>query len=180
MPAKTANQLNELINSFLWDGKPALVRRNLLQLAVSEGGRLGLPHGLTSSKVLALKTARSLFEVGDYFGRGLLLYWSGATNGWLDAGRHARPLAESPSPFFRAASETMRMLGKEAPSCDGDADPPARTRRSPYAEPVERRGQAESQEREARDGNTRPQAHHERSTTSSGKMHGRCRLRGRY
>ncbi|KAL1415284.1 hypothetical protein MTO96_029554 [Rhipicephalus appendiculatus] len=127
MPAKTANQLNKFINTFFWDGKPALVRRNLLQLVVSEGGDSVFPHASTSSKALALKMARSLFQAGDYFRRGLLLYWSGASNGWLDGGRHpAESLAESPSPFYKAASVTMRMLGKEATSCDVDADPPAR------------------------------------------------------
>ncbi|KAL1415254.1 hypothetical protein MTO96_029524 [Rhipicephalus appendiculatus] len=62
----------------------------------------------------------------DYTGRGLLLYWSGASNAWLEAGRHLGPLAESPSPYYKAASATSRMLGKEAPSCDADTDPPAR------------------------------------------------------
>ncbi|KAL1476520.1 hypothetical protein MTO96_036445 [Rhipicephalus appendiculatus] len=78
------------------------------------------------SKVLALKTARSLPQASDYTGKGLLLYCSGASNAWLEAGRHLGPLAEPPSPFYKAASATSRMLGKEAPSCDADTDPPAR------------------------------------------------------
>ncbi|KAL1444952.1 hypothetical protein MTO96_045289 [Rhipicephalus appendiculatus] len=56
------------------DGKPAPVRRNLLQLPESEGASDSLDV-LTISKVLALKTARSLYQASDYIGRGLLLYW---------------------------------------------------------------------------------------------------------
>ncbi|KAH7935062.1 hypothetical protein HPB52_003627 [Rhipicephalus sanguineus] len=125
MPAKAATQLNRIITSFMWNGKPPLLRRSLLQMAVSEGG-LGLPHALTLSKILALKTARSLFQASDYLGRGLLLYWSGASNNWLGASRQPVPLAETPSQFYKGASAAMRMLSKEAPGCDVDADPPAR------------------------------------------------------
>lgn len=125
MPAKTATQLSKIINAFLWNGKPPPVRRHLLQLAVSEGG-LGLPHVQSLAKILALKTARSLFQAGDYYGRRLLLYWSGANNTWLGASGHPGPLAEPPAPFYKAASATMRMLSKEAPSGNVDEDPPAR------------------------------------------------------
>ncbi|KAH7973241.1 hypothetical protein HPB52_023199 [Rhipicephalus sanguineus] len=125
MPAKAATQLNKIITSFMWNGKPPLLRRSLRQMAVSEGG-LGLPHALTLSKILALKTARTLFQASDYLGRGLLLYWSGASNNWLGASRQPVPLAETPSQFYKVASATMRMLSKEAPGCDVDADPPAR------------------------------------------------------
>lgn len=125
MPVKVATQLNKMLNAFLWNHKPPPVRRSLLQMAVTEGG-LGLPHALTLSKILAVKTARSLFQAGDYLGRGLLLYWSGATNSWLGASRHSGPHAEIPSHFYRTASATMRMLTKETPDCDVDADPPTR------------------------------------------------------
>ncbi|KAH7963788.1 hypothetical protein HPB52_022898 [Rhipicephalus sanguineus] len=125
MPAKTANQLNMLINAFLWEGKPAPVKRSLLQLPPSEGG-LGLPHVLTTSKVLTLKTARLLHQAGNYLGRGLLRYWCGTNNSCLDGHRYPGPLAETPSRFYKVASTTMRMIEKEAPDCDIDADPHAR------------------------------------------------------
>ncbi|KAL1466030.1 hypothetical protein MTO96_042992 [Rhipicephalus appendiculatus] len=38
MPKKTATQINKIVNTLLWDGKPAPVRRNLLQLPENEGG----------------------------------------------------------------------------------------------------------------------------------------------
>ncbi|KAL1415266.1 hypothetical protein MTO96_029536 [Rhipicephalus appendiculatus] len=104
MPARTASQLTKLTNSFLWDGKPPPVKRNLLQLAVTEGG-----------------TGRATSS-----GEACSLYWSSVRDDWLDVDRHPGPSAESPAPFYKAASATMRMLKKEAPGCEVDADPPAR------------------------------------------------------
>lgn len=125
MPTRIANHLNQLITAFMWDGNPPPVKRHLLQLAPSEGG-LGLPHVQTTSKILALKTARALAQKSDYAGRGLLLYWSSVGNDWLEAGGHSGPFAESPSPFYRVAAATMRMLAKEVPGCEIESDPPAR------------------------------------------------------
>ncbi|KAH7961435.1 hypothetical protein HPB52_009053 [Rhipicephalus sanguineus] len=124
MTARTASQLTKLTNSLLWDGKPPPVKRNILQLAVTEGG-LGLPHVLNTSRVLALKTARTLAQARDFVRRGLLLYWSSVRNDWLGVDRHPGPFAESPAPFYKTASATMRMLSKEVPNCEVDADPPA-------------------------------------------------------
>ncbi|KAH7968013.1 hypothetical protein HPB52_005139 [Rhipicephalus sanguineus] len=125
MPTKTALQVTKMLGSFLWEGKPAPVRRTLLQLPESEGG-LGLTHALTISKVLALKTARALFRSSDYVGRCLMRYWSSTSAAFLDADRPLGPLAETPSPFYKAAANTMRMLQREAPDCDVDEVPPAR------------------------------------------------------
>ncbi|KAH6943270.1 hypothetical protein HPB50_018355 [Hyalomma asiaticum] len=124
IPRKTANQLNKLINALLWDGKPAPVKRNLLQLPECNGG-LGLPHVLTTSKMLALKTARHLHQATDYIGKSLLLHWCSTSTDCLVADRHSGPKAESPSPFYKAVCNTKRMLDMEAPSCDIDKDPPA-------------------------------------------------------
>ncbi|KAH7935801.1 hypothetical protein HPB52_013702 [Rhipicephalus sanguineus] len=128
MPTKTASQVTKMLGSFLWEGKPAPVRRTLLQLPESEGG-LGLTHALTISKVLALKTARALFRSSDYVGRGLMRYWSSTSAAFLDADRPLGPLAETPSPFYKAAANTMRMLQREAPNCDVDEVPPPASRR---------------------------------------------------
>ncbi|XP_037515129.1 uncharacterized protein LOC119391524 [Rhipicephalus sanguineus] len=125
MPTKTASQVAKMLGSFLWEGKPAPVRRTLLQLPESEGG-LGLTHALTISKVLALKTARALFRSSDYVGRGLMRYWSSTSAAFLDADRPLGPLAETPSRFYKAAANTMRILQREAPDCDVDDVPPAR------------------------------------------------------
>ncbi|KAH6940854.1 hypothetical protein HPB50_009081 [Hyalomma asiaticum] len=125
MPSKTASQLNSVINTLLWDGKPAPVKRNLLQLPESEGG-LGLPHVMTIGRILALKTVRLLYQASDFFGKGLLLYWCSTNTKYLDADRHTGPVAEFPSPFYKMTANTKRMLDKEAPSCDIDRDPPAR------------------------------------------------------
>ncbi|KAH6933864.1 hypothetical protein HPB50_018619 [Hyalomma asiaticum] len=125
MPSKTASQLNGIINTLLWDGKPAPVKRNLLQLPESEGG-LGLPHVMTIGRILALKTVRLLYQASDFFGKGLLLYWCSTNTKYLDADRHTGPVAEFPSPFYKMTANTKRMLDKEAPSCDIDRDPPAR------------------------------------------------------
>ncbi|KAH7955665.1 hypothetical protein HPB52_002808 [Rhipicephalus sanguineus] len=123
MPAKTASQLNKMISSLLWDDKPAPVKRNLLQLPEGEGG-LGLPHVTTISRVLALKTVRFLHQASDFYGKGLLLYWSSTNTKYLDADRQPGPLAEFPSPFYKTAANTKRMLDKEAACCDIDKDPP--------------------------------------------------------
>ncbi|KAH7973299.1 hypothetical protein HPB52_023364 [Rhipicephalus sanguineus] len=57
IPNRTASEFNKLINTLLWDGKlPA--RRNLLKLPETSRG-LGLPHVMTSSRMLAMNT-RSL------------------------------------------------------------------------------------------------------------------------
>ncbi|KAH7957698.1 hypothetical protein HPB52_021908 [Rhipicephalus sanguineus] len=120
-----AEEVTKMLGSFLWEGKPAPVRRTLLQLPESEGG-LGLSHALTISKVLALKTARALFRSSDYVGRGLMRYWSSTSAAFLDADRPLGPLAETPSPFYKAAANTMRILQREAPDCDVDEVPPAR------------------------------------------------------
>ncbi|KAH7968910.1 hypothetical protein HPB52_012515 [Rhipicephalus sanguineus] len=117
MPTKTATQLSKMIGSFLWEGKPAPVRRTLLQLPESEGG-LGLSHVLTTSKVFALKTARALYHASNYVGRH--------ERSLPERGSTPRPLAESPSSFYKSAANTMRMLEKEAPNCDVDEVPPAR------------------------------------------------------
>ncbi|KAH6936662.1 hypothetical protein HPB50_020566 [Hyalomma asiaticum] len=90
IPRKTANQLNKLINALLWDGKPAPVKRNLLQLPECNGG-LGLPHVLTTSKLLALKTARHLHQATDYIGKSLLLHWCSTSTDCLGADRHPGP-----------------------------------------------------------------------------------------
>ncbi|KAH7976368.1 hypothetical protein HPB52_012805 [Rhipicephalus sanguineus] len=110
----TAEELSKMIGSFLWEGKPAPVRRTLLQLPESEGG-LGLSHVLTTSKVFALKAARALYHASDYHKRSL-----------PERGPTPRPLAESPSSFYKCAANRMRMLEKEAPDCDVDEVPPAR------------------------------------------------------
>ncbi|KAH6946244.1 hypothetical protein HPB50_012375 [Hyalomma asiaticum] len=112
MPSKTASQLNKIINTLLWDGKPAPVKRNLLQARQSEGG-LGLPHVMTIGSILALKTVRVLYQASDFFGKGLLLYW------------HSGPVAEFPSAFYKMTENTKRMLDKDASFCDIDRDPPA-------------------------------------------------------
>ncbi|KAH7943349.1 hypothetical protein HPB52_007149 [Rhipicephalus sanguineus] len=125
MPAKTASQLNKMISSVLWDDKPAPVKRNLLQLPEGEGG-LGLPHVTTISRVLALKTVRFLHQTSDFYGKGLLLYWSSTNTKYLDADRQPGPLAEFPSPFYKTAANTKRMLDKQAACCDIDKDPPVR------------------------------------------------------
>ncbi|KAH6945318.1 hypothetical protein HPB50_007872 [Hyalomma asiaticum] len=125
MPSKTASQLNSVINTLLWDGKPAPVKRNLLQLPESEGG-LGLPHVMTIGRILALKAVRLLYQASEFFGKGLLLYWCSTNTKYLDADRHTGPVAEFPSPFYKMTANTKRMLDKEAPSCDIDRDPPAR------------------------------------------------------
>ncbi|KAH6920338.1 hypothetical protein HPB50_028675 [Hyalomma asiaticum] len=125
MPSKTASQLNRIINTLLWDGKPAPVKRNLLQLPESEGG-LGLPHVMTTGRILALKTVRLLYQASGFFGKGLLLYWSSTNTKCLDADRHTGPLAEFPSPFYKMTANTKRMLDKHASFCDIDRDPPAR------------------------------------------------------
>ncbi|KAH6937093.1 hypothetical protein HPB50_025529 [Hyalomma asiaticum] len=125
MPSKTASQLNSVINTLLWDGKPAPVKRKLLQLPESEGG-LGLPHVMTIGRILALKTVRLLYQASDFFGKGLLLYWCSTNTTYLDADRHTGPVAEFPSPFYKMTANTKRTLAKEAPSCDIDRDPPAR------------------------------------------------------
>ncbi|KAH6924183.1 hypothetical protein HPB50_013464 [Hyalomma asiaticum] len=125
MPSKTASQLNRIINTLLWDGKPAPVKRNLLQLPDSEGG-LGLPQVMTIGRILALKTVRLLYQASDFFGKGLLLYWSSTNTKHLDADRHTGPVAEFPSPFYKMTAHTKRMLDKDASSCDIDRDPPAR------------------------------------------------------
>ncbi|KAH7961407.1 hypothetical protein HPB52_008892 [Rhipicephalus sanguineus] len=70
IPSRTVTQLNKLIGSLLWDDKPAPVKRHFLQLPENEGG-LGLPHIMTMSKILALKTARCLHQATDFFGNGL-------------------------------------------------------------------------------------------------------------
>nr|XP_054921325.1 uncharacterized protein LOC129382025 [Dermacentor andersoni] len=57
MPSKTINQLNKLITAFLWENKPPPLKRNILQLAATSGG-LGLLHIKTTTRLLALKTAR--------------------------------------------------------------------------------------------------------------------------
>ncbi|KAH7969181.1 hypothetical protein HPB52_015561 [Rhipicephalus sanguineus] len=111
MPTKTATQLSKMIGFFLWEGKPAPVRRTLLQLPESEGG-LGLSHVLTTSKVFALKTARALYHAGDYVERGLMRYWCSTNAAFLNADRPLAPLAESPSSFYKSAADTMRMLEK--------------------------------------------------------------------
>ncbi|KAH7973293.1 hypothetical protein HPB52_023358 [Rhipicephalus sanguineus] len=125
MPSKTANQMNKLIGDLLWDGQPAPVRRILLRLPVNKGG-LGLPHVLTTSKVLPLKTARQLHQAGDYLGKNLLRYWCSTHTKFLEAERHTCPLAESPSAFYKTAANTWRMLETKAPECDIDQDPPVR------------------------------------------------------
>ncbi|KAL1416806.1 hypothetical protein MTO96_027515 [Rhipicephalus appendiculatus] len=114
-----------MLGSFLWEGKPAPVRRALLQLAESEGG-LGLTHVATISKVLALKTARALYSASDYVGRGLMRYWCSTNAAFLNADRPLAPLAEAPSAFYKSAANTKRMLEKEAPDCDVDEVPPTR------------------------------------------------------
>ncbi|KAH7976477.1 hypothetical protein HPB52_014471 [Rhipicephalus sanguineus] len=125
IPSRTVTQLNKLIGSLLWDDKPAPVKRHLLQLPENEGG-LGLPHIMTMSKILALKTARCLHQATDFFGKGLLRYWCSTNTKFLDAERHLGPLAESPSPFYKTAANTKRMLDTEATECDVDKDPPIR------------------------------------------------------
>ncbi|XP_075723836.1 uncharacterized protein LOC142765917 [Rhipicephalus microplus] len=125
MPSRIASALNKGITAFMWEGKPPPVRRHLLQLSTSDGG-LGLPHDLTTGKILALKTARTLAKASVYAGRNLLLYWASVRNSWLDAGSYRGPFAVSPSPFYRAAAATMRMLTREVPGCEIDSDPPAR------------------------------------------------------
>ncbi|KAH7984980.1 hypothetical protein HPB52_025195 [Rhipicephalus sanguineus] len=92
MPAKTLSQLNKMISSFLWDDKPAPVKRNLQQLPEGEGG-LGLPHVATISRLLALKTVRFLHQASDFYGKGLLLYWSSTNTKYLYADRQPGPLA---------------------------------------------------------------------------------------
>ncbi|KAH7943961.1 hypothetical protein HPB52_013816 [Rhipicephalus sanguineus] len=52
-------------------------------------------------------------------------YWSSTSAAFLDADRPLGPLAETPSPFYKAAANTMRMLQREAPDCDVDEVPPA-------------------------------------------------------
>ncbi|KAH6933834.1 hypothetical protein HPB50_018589 [Hyalomma asiaticum] len=130
MPSKTASQLNSIINTLLWDGKPALVKRNLLQLPESEGG-LALPHVVTIGRILALKTVRLLYQASDFFGKGLLLYWCSTNTRHLDADRHTGPVAEFPSPFYKMTANTKRMLDKDDSSCDIDRDPPAETNAQP-------------------------------------------------
>ncbi|KAH7973259.1 hypothetical protein HPB52_023324 [Rhipicephalus sanguineus] len=147
IPSRTASELSKLTNAFLWDDKPPLVKRNLLQLAVTEGG-LGLPHAQTLGRVLALKTARMLAQARDYIGRNLLLYWCSARQDWLGVDQHTGPFAESPAPFYKTASATSRMLRTELPAGDVDADPPARIYRRPDAPSVERGRETESKARE--------------------------------
>ncbi|KAH7940068.1 hypothetical protein HPB52_020755 [Rhipicephalus sanguineus] len=115
MPSKTANQINKITGSLPWDDKPA----------PKEGG-LGLPHVMTVGKVLALKTARFLYQASDYIGKGLFRYWCSTNTGLLDADRHLGPLAEFPSAFYKAAVNTKRMVDTEVADCDVDKDPPAR------------------------------------------------------
>ncbi|KAH7939034.1 hypothetical protein HPB52_005069 [Rhipicephalus sanguineus] len=119
MPSRTASELSKLTNAFLWNNKPTLVKRNLLQLAVTEGG-LGLPHSQTLGRVLALKTARTLAQVRDYVGRNLLLYWCSARQEWLGVDRHTGPFAEQRR-RPPACSERNGL-----PAIDVDVDPPAR------------------------------------------------------
>ncbi|KAH7946501.1 hypothetical protein HPB52_000253 [Rhipicephalus sanguineus] len=114
-----------MISSLLRDDKPAPVKRNLLQLPEGEGG-LGLPHVMTISRVLALKTVRFLHQASGFYGKGLLLYWSSTNTKYLDADRQPGPLAEFPSPIYKTAANTKRMLDKEAASCGIDKDPPVR------------------------------------------------------
>ncbi|KAH6936804.1 hypothetical protein HPB50_023170 [Hyalomma asiaticum] len=125
MPSKTASQLNSIINTLLWDGKPVPVKRNLLQLPESEGG-LGLPHVVTIGRILALKTVRLLYQASDFFRKGLLLYWCSTNTKHLDADRHTGPVAEFPSAFYKMTANTKRMLDKDASSCDIDRDTPGR------------------------------------------------------
>lgn len=176
MPSRTANELDKLANAFMWDDKPPLVKRNLLQMAVTEGG-LGLPHALTVSKVLGLKTARMLAHTSSYLGRKLLLYWCSTRLDWLEVDRVTGPLAESPAPYYKAAAATARMLRRELPAGDVVANPPVRT--------VEALFRRQLSDEEARRGSMRganyllcTAAPLARCRTSCLKRHGKCCLLG--
>ncbi|KAH7973278.1 hypothetical protein HPB52_023343 [Rhipicephalus sanguineus] len=125
IPSRIAVKLNKVTNNLMWNGKPPPVKRNLLQLPETSGG-LGLPHVMTTCKIRALKTARSLYQAPEYTGKNLLMYWCSTNNHFLGADRHPGPQAEFPSAFYKAAANKMKMLAKEAPTSDVDKDPAAR------------------------------------------------------
>ncbi|KAL1469968.1 hypothetical protein MTO96_040757 [Rhipicephalus appendiculatus] len=102
------------------------VKRNLLQLAVTEG-RLGLPHMLTSSKILALKTARTLAQSRDFVGRDLLLYWSSVRIRLARRGPSARTVRLSRPPLFtRRRRRLCACSRRKCPAAKLTRIPPAR------------------------------------------------------
>ncbi|KAH7963789.1 hypothetical protein HPB52_022899 [Rhipicephalus sanguineus] len=70
--------------------------------------------------------AWSLYQANDFLGKGLLRHWSSTKAKFLDADRHLGPLAETPSTFYKAATNTKKVLDTEAADCDVDKVLPVR------------------------------------------------------
>ncbi|KAL1481673.1 hypothetical protein MTO96_034297 [Rhipicephalus appendiculatus] len=143
IPNRTAAKLSSIANTFLWNGKPAPVRRTLLQLPVTSGG-LGLPHAATTCKILALKTARYLNQATEYVGRSILRYWCSTNTHILETGRLSGPVAETPSVFYKAVSNVMKMVAKEAPLLRRRQGRTSTHRRGNRNQPIVRRGKTKA------------------------------------